>query len=87
MIFDEKRACNYAGSFFMDCLAVYAADFGVDHAVLSAVGPHQRDVADMHRAGWRICDGDASIQLITDNTCDKDALLDLQAQGVKVIKV
>lgn len=35
----------------------------------------------------RICDGDESIQLITDNTCDKEALLDLQERGVKVIKV
>ena len=40
------------------------------------------------KAGFsRICDGDASIQLITDNTCDKDALLALQERGVKVVKV
>ena len=35
----------------------------------------------------RICDGDEGIQLITDNTCDKDALLALQERGVQVIKV
>ena len=35
----------------------------------------------------RICDGDESIQLITDSTCDKDALLALQERGVQVIKV
>ena len=40
------------------------------------------------KAGFsRICDGDASIQLITDNTCDKDALLALQERGVKVVKL
>ena len=35
----------------------------------------------------RICDGDETIQLITDNTCDKDALLALQERGVQAIKV
>lgn len=35
----------------------------------------------------RICDCDESIQLITDNTCDKDALLALQERGVLVTKV
>lgn len=35
----------------------------------------------------RICDGDESIQLITDSTCDKEALLALQERGVQVIKV
>ena len=35
----------------------------------------------------RICDGDESIQLITDSTCDRDALLDLQERGVRIIKV
>lgn len=35
----------------------------------------------------RICDGDESLQLITDATSDRDALLALQERGVKVIKV
>ena len=35
----------------------------------------------------RICDGDESIQLITDSTGERDALLALQERGVKVIKV
>lgn len=35
----------------------------------------------------RICDGDESLQLITDSTCDKDALSDLQERGVRIIKV
>lgn len=40
------------------------------------------------QAGFsRICDGDDSIQLITDNTCEKEPLLALQERGVKVIKV
>ena len=40
------------------------------------------------KAGFsRICDGDETIQLITDNTCDKECLLALQERGVKVIKV
>ena len=40
------------------------------------------------QAGFsRICDGDDSIQLITDSTCEKDALLTLQERGVKVIRV
>ena len=40
------------------------------------------------KAGFsRISDGDSSIQLITDSSCDKDALLDLQEHGLKVIKV
>ena len=40
------------------------------------------------KAGFsRISDGDATIQLITDSTSDKDALQNLQERGVKVIKV
>lgn len=40
------------------------------------------------RAGFtRICDSDESIQLITDSTCEKDALLALQQEGVRVTKV
>ena len=40
------------------------------------------------KAGFsRICDGDETIQLITDGTCEKDALVALQDRGVKVIKV
>ena len=40
------------------------------------------------KAGFsRICDGDETIQLITDATCDRDALLALQERGVKVVKV
>ena len=40
------------------------------------------------KAGFsRITDGDSAIQLITDSTCDKDALLELQERGLKVIKV
>lgn len=35
----------------------------------------------------RICDGDESIHLITDSTCDKEALLALQERGVQIIKV
>jgi DeoR/GlpR family transcriptional regulator of sugar metabolism len=35
----------------------------------------------------RICDGDESLQLITDATGERDALLALQERGVKVIKV
>ena len=35
----------------------------------------------------RICDGDEGLQLITDSTCDKEALLALQERGVKIIKV
>ena len=35
----------------------------------------------------RICDGDETIQLITDSTGNKDALLDLQERGVNVIRV
>lgn len=33
----------------------------------------------------RICDCDEKIQLVTDNTCDKEALLALQERGVRVI--
>lgn len=40
------------------------------------------------KAGFsRICDGDETIQLITDGTCENDALVALQNRGVKVIKV
>jgi len=40
------------------------------------------------KAGFsRISDGDSTIQLITDGTCEKDPLLALQELGVKVIKV
>ena len=40
------------------------------------------------KAGFsRICDGDETIQLITDGTCENDALVALQDRGVKVIKV
>lgn len=35
----------------------------------------------------RICDSDENIQLVTDSTCDKDALLALQERGVRVTKV
>ena len=35
----------------------------------------------------RICDGDESIHLITDSTCDKEALLALQERGVQIVKV
>lgn len=35
----------------------------------------------------RICDGDEAIQLITDSSCNKDALLALQERGVQIIKV
>lgn len=35
----------------------------------------------------RICDGDEAIQLITDSSCNKDALLALQECGVQIIKV
>lgn len=35
----------------------------------------------------RICDSDETIQLVTDSTCDKDALLSLQERGVHIIKV
>lgn len=35
----------------------------------------------------RICDGEENIHLITDSTCDKDALLALQERGVQIIKV
>lgn len=35
----------------------------------------------------RICDSDEAIQLVTDNTCDKDALWALQERGVRIIKV
>lgn len=35
----------------------------------------------------RICDGDETIQLITDSSCNKDALLALQERGVQIIKV
>lgn len=35
----------------------------------------------------RICDSDENIQLVTDSTCDKDALQALQERGVHIIKV
>lgn len=35
----------------------------------------------------RICDGDEAIQLITDSSCNKDALLALQERGIQIIKV
>ena len=35
----------------------------------------------------RICDGDEILQLSTDATGERDALLALQERGVKVIKV
>ena len=40
------------------------------------------------KAGFsRICDSDEGIQLITDPSCEKDALLALQERGVRVTKV
>lgn len=40
------------------------------------------------KAGFsRICDSDETIQLVTDSTCDKEALLSLQERGVRVTKV
>lgn len=40
------------------------------------------------KAGFsRICDSDESIRLVTDSTCDKDALLQLQERGVRITKV
>lgn len=40
------------------------------------------------KAGFsRICDSDDTIQLITDGTCEKDALLALQERGVRITKV
>ena len=40
------------------------------------------------KAGFsRICDRDESIQLITDNTCDRDAFLALQELGVQTAQV
>ena len=40
------------------------------------------------KAGFsRISDGDSTIQLITDSTCDKDALLELRERGMKIIKL
>ena len=40
------------------------------------------------KAGFsRICDSDDSIQLVTDTTCEKDALQALQERGVRVTKV
>lgn len=35
----------------------------------------------------RICDSDETIQLVTDSTCDKDALMALQERGVRIVKV
>ena len=35
----------------------------------------------------RICDGDETVQLITDSSCNKEALQALQERGVQVIKV
>lgn len=35
----------------------------------------------------RICDSDSSIQLVTDSTCDNDALQALQELGVRITKV
>ena len=35
----------------------------------------------------RICDCDDTVQLITDNTCEKDALQALRERGVKITKV
>ena len=35
----------------------------------------------------RICDSDETIQLVTDSTCDKDALMALQERGVRIAKV
>ena len=35
----------------------------------------------------RICDSDEAIQLVTDSTCDKDALQGLQERGMRIIKV
>lgn len=40
------------------------------------------------RAGFsRICDSDGQILLVTDASCDKESLNQLQEQGVKVVKV
>lgn len=40
------------------------------------------------KAGFsRICDSDETIQLVTDTTCQKEALLALQERGVRITKV
>lgn len=40
------------------------------------------------KAGFtRICDCNGGIQLITDETCEKDAFRELQNAGVRIVKV
>ena len=40
------------------------------------------------KAGFsRICDSDETVQLVTDSTCDRDGLLELQELGVRITKV